>query len=176
MNAAVRVEHELVKMRASLAPDCGRREKQVHQHGLAAADFAVEVKALDGTVVRRTAAQQPAERGGFVRQPMPREPRFERREPGDQSFLAGVALDLACCQERAIPLANRADHAGINSEGVGGGATPSPPLPRRTRAYLLRGPCTAAKRFGRRSSKAISAMHFRMQINPICPRPRLRYP
>src|SRR5437879_5479335 len=51
---------------------------------------------------------------------MPAEPRFERREPGDQSFLAGVALDLAFCQERAIPLANRADHAGINSEGVGG--------------------------------------------------------
>src|SRR6266702_5452965 len=41
---------------------------------------------------------------------MPREPRFERRERDDRAFLARIALDLACCQERAITLANRAGH------------------------------------------------------------------
>ncbi len=47
MNALVHVDHEFVEMRAALAHDRARLEEQIHQHGLAASDIAVDVKALD---------------------------------------------------------------------------------------------------------------------------------
>src|SRR5207249_295885 len=99
-----------VEVCAAPALDRERGVEQIHQHGLAATDFAVEVEAFDRSAVARTVAEQPAERGRFLRQPMLREPRLERGKLGDDAFLARIVLDLARCYERAITLADDADH------------------------------------------------------------------
>ena len=66
-------------MRAALADDGARLEEQVHQHGLAAADLAINVKALDRLARALLAlAEQPAERRRFAREPVLREPQFKR--------------------------------------------------------------------------------------------------
>ena len=62
VNAFVHVEHEFVKMRAALAFDRTRLEKEIHQHGLAAPDLAVNVETLDRRQRAGTAGKQPAER------------------------------------------------------------------------------------------------------------------
>ena len=60
------VRHEFVEMRAALVTDRARLEEQIHQHGLAAADLAVDVKPLD--LVRLLAvAEQPAEQSALAR-------------------------------------------------------------------------------------------------------------
>src|ERR1700735_5373042 len=51
--------HELVEMRAALMLDRTRVEKQVHQHGLAAANIAVNIKTARRTIV--LVAEQAAE-------------------------------------------------------------------------------------------------------------------
>ena len=62
-HALVHVGHELVEMHAPLAPDRRGLEEQVHQHGLAAADVAVDVESLDRLLpcarARRTASRAP---------------------------------------------------------------------------------------------------------------------
>ena len=106
VHALVHLGHELVKMRAAfpLHGACGK--EQVHQHGLAAPDVAVDVETLDrlcGILFR----EQPAEMRGFARQPVLRQPLLEPREPRGNRFLRRVALDLALRDERAILFGNR---------------------------------------------------------------------
>ena len=60
-DSLVNIGHKLVKMCTSLADHRTCFEEQVHQHGLAAADVAVDVEALDRLVLR-PAAEQPADR------------------------------------------------------------------------------------------------------------------
>ena len=62
MNAFVHIDHELVKMRAAFSHHRTSLEEQVHQHGLAAPDLAVDVEALDGRLLCRAAAKQPSQR------------------------------------------------------------------------------------------------------------------
>ena len=67
MHAGVHVRHEGVKMDAALARlDLGGAEEQVHQHGLAAPDLAMDVEAARRGLVGAAPAEQPAERGGFA--------------------------------------------------------------------------------------------------------------
>ena len=47
INTLVHVEHEFVEMRTAFSLDRTRVKKQIHQHGLAATDLAVDIKALD---------------------------------------------------------------------------------------------------------------------------------
>jgi len=62
MNALVHIDHEFMEMGAALALDRARFEKQVHQHGLAPPDVAVDVEALDPRLAFLAAAKHPAER------------------------------------------------------------------------------------------------------------------
>ena len=56
-NPLMYVGHKLVKVRTSFSDNRARFEKQVHQHGLAAADVAMDVEALDRLVLScRTAS------------------------------------------------------------------------------------------------------------------------
>jgi hypothetical protein len=60
VNAFVHVEHEFVEMRATLAHRRACFEKQVHQHCLAASDFAEDVEALERDLLAFAAGEQPA--------------------------------------------------------------------------------------------------------------------
>ncbi len=61
-HALVHVGHEFVEMNAPLALDRRGLEEEVHQHGLAAADLAVNVESLDRLLLALAGAEQPAER------------------------------------------------------------------------------------------------------------------
>ena len=69
-DALVHVAHEFVEMRPALALGRQRIKEEVHEHGLAAADLAIDIHALG--LHRGAALEQPAERRGFLRQrPLP---------------------------------------------------------------------------------------------------------
>ena len=89
----VHVGHELVEVHAPLAPDRRGLEEQVHQHGLAAADLAVDVEPPDRLLLAR--AEHPAERRRFARQPVLAQPHFEIAQESDRARLRRVALDLS---------------------------------------------------------------------------------
>src|SRR5262249_14779557 len=94
-HAIMHVAHELVEVRAPLALDRARSEKQVHQHGLAAADIAVEAEAAERLVRACARTNQPAQRRRLARQPMLAQPRLEPRQQIEHVLLGSVALDLA---------------------------------------------------------------------------------
>src|SRR5260370_18155302 len=70
IDALVHIGHELVEMNAALAHDRRGLEEQIHQHGLAATDLAVDVEALDHIWFALTRSEQPAERARFTREPI----------------------------------------------------------------------------------------------------------
>ena len=109
VHALMHVRHEFVEMRAPLARDRARLEEQIHQHGLAAADLAVKIEALD-RLFRLLPPEQPAERGGFAREPMGREPRLELRQHRERGFLRGIALDLTGGDKGRVVLADGTRH------------------------------------------------------------------
>src|SRR5204863_9613665 len=90
MHAFMHVGHEFMEMRTALAGDRTRLKEQVHQHGLAAAYLAVEIKSLD-RLLRLLPSEQPAERRRFARQTMCREPRLELRHGRQHGLLRGIA-------------------------------------------------------------------------------------
>ena len=92
-NALVHVEQEFVEMRAALAQHRTCLEEQIHQHRLAAADVAVDVESLERRLL--AIAEQPAQRRGFARQAMLRDPHFEPRQMRDDGKLRVVAADAA---------------------------------------------------------------------------------
>ena len=98
----VHVGHEFVEMHAPLAPDRRGLEEQVHQHGLAAADLAVDVEPLDRLLLALAGAEQPAERRRFARQPMLAQPPFQLAQEIDRARLRGVALDLSGGDQRRV--------------------------------------------------------------------------
>ena len=110
VNAFMNVGHELVEMRPALALARARLEEQVHQHGLAAADLAVDVEALERRPGLFALAEQPAERGRLARQPVLLQPPLERAEMARQRGLAGVGLDLSGGDKRRVAGAEIVGH------------------------------------------------------------------
>ena len=70
--------HEFVEMRAALVLDRTVLEKQVHQHGLAAADFAVNVEPARRRIV--LVGEQPAEQALLAQRLVARKPLLEVAE------------------------------------------------------------------------------------------------
>ena len=66
----VRICHEVVEMRAALARHRHQLVEHVHQHGLAAADPAVNVEPLDRLPRAPAFGEQPSERTGLRFQPL----------------------------------------------------------------------------------------------------------
>src|SRR5260370_37633133 len=89
-----------MKMDAALANDRGRREEQIHQHGLAAADVAENVETLDR--LRLARSEQPAQGGRLMGETTLGASLFAMRQPVDDSLLAAVALDLPSRNSRTI--------------------------------------------------------------------------
>ena len=90
----VHVGHEFMEMGAALANHRTRFEEQVHHHGLAAADVAVDVEALDRLVLL-AAAEQPAQRlaSGAPSDARQRAARAPQSAPAARSW-ARIALEL----------------------------------------------------------------------------------
>src|SRR2546425_12861534 len=82
-------------MHAVLAHDRRGREEQIHQHGLAAADLAENVEALDRILSALARAEDPAERRRFAGEAVLDDAPLELRELVDDRLLGGVVLDLA---------------------------------------------------------------------------------
>ena len=89
----VNIGHELVKVRAALADHRTRLEEQVHQHGLAAADFAVDVETLHGSLAD-AAAEQPAQRRAGAPSGARLRAARARRSGASRLLLRRVALDF----------------------------------------------------------------------------------
>ena len=68
IDALMHVGHELVEMRAALVFDRACLEEQVHQHGLATPDFAMDIEAArrPTVLVREQPAEQPLLAGRLV--------------------------------------------------------------------------------------------------------------
>ena len=113
----VHVGHELVEMRAAFASYRARREEQIHQHGLAAADVAMNVETADRTRLRRALGEQPAERRGLARQAMLREPLLEPGELRGDQLLRAIALDLAFGDEGRVTLGDGRWHRRFGKAG-----------------------------------------------------------
>ena len=113
VNALVHVEHEFVKMGAALALDGARLEEEIHQHGLAAADLAIDVQTFDLRQRALAAGEQPAERRGFARQTIFRDPRFEARHHVEHDELSVIAFDAARGDSRGIMRSDGIRHEGF---------------------------------------------------------------
>src|SRR6266851_4031560 len=102
--------HEFVKMRAALVLDLAVLEKQIHQHGLAAPDIAMNIKPAR----RRTVlvGKQPAQQALLAQGLVAREPPLEVREGVSGLRLRGVGLDRAGCDESVIMGAERGGWSG----------------------------------------------------------------
>ena len=85
--------HEFVEMRAALVRDRTVLEEQVHQHGLAAADFAVNVEAARRRLV--LVGKQPAEQALLAQRLVVRKPLLEFGQGLGGLLLRGVGLDRA---------------------------------------------------------------------------------
>ena len=94
-DALVHVGHEFVEVHAPLALDRRGLEEQVHQHGLAAADVAVDVEPLDRLLLVFARAEQPAERRRFPRQPVLAQALFQLGQEIDGACLRRIVLDLS---------------------------------------------------------------------------------
>src|SRR5258705_5746228 len=97
--------HEFMEVRAALVLDRTVLEKQVHQHGLAAPDFAVNVEAARRRLV--LVGKQPAKQALLAQWRVAREPLLEVRERPGGLRLRGVGLDRAGGDEALIMRAER---------------------------------------------------------------------
>ncbi len=102
-DALVHVGHEFVEMGAALAlPHRHGFKEQVDQHGLAAADRAVDVEAADFRDGVVAAGEQPAERRGLAGETANGEALLQLRERGHHLGLARIGHDVAGCHARDI--------------------------------------------------------------------------
>jgi hypothetical protein len=116
----VDVGHELVEMHPALAHHRRRREEQIHQHGLAAADVAVNVEPAHRPVAVVAAREQARERiEAAARHAMHRQPVLQRGVAFEQALLVGIAPDLAGGYEALVELAGGHE----TPERTGGGKT-----------------------------------------------------
>ena len=91
-------------MRAALVGDRAVLEEQVHQHGLAAADLAVNVKPARRLVL---VGKQPAEQPLLAHRLVTRKPLLQRAQRLDGARLRGIGLDRAGGDEGLIMGAER---------------------------------------------------------------------
>src|SRR5258707_8429435 len=105
VNPLVNVGHEFVEVRAALVLDRTLLEKQVHQHGLAAPDLAMNVEAAWRRLV--LVGKQPAKQALLAHRRVAREPLLEVREHLGGRRLRGVGLDRAGGDEALIMGAER---------------------------------------------------------------------
>ncbi|MHC2510775.1 hypothetical protein ACVII1_006013 [Bradyrhizobium elkanii] len=94
VDALMRLGHEFVEVRAALVFDRALLEEQIHQHGLAAADLAVDVEPARRLVVL-VAAEQPPEQALLALRLVAREPFIQRAERLGGAGLRGIGLDRA---------------------------------------------------------------------------------
>ena len=96
LDAVVHVGHEVVEMHAALAPHRHQLEEHVHQHGLAAADAAMDVEALAPARASRRLGEQPAERARLAELAACAEiSSISRSSACADALLRRIALDLA---------------------------------------------------------------------------------
>src|SRR5262245_54858271 len=127
MNTFVHVGHEFVKMNAPFADDRAALEEQIHQHGLAAADLAVAVKAFDGRSGLFALTDQLTRACRFARQPVLLEPPLERSQAVGQYRLTRIRLDLSRDDQSRIAGAESFGHASgwLGKDSGGDVATPN---------------------------------------------------
>jgi hypothetical protein len=103
----VHIGHEVVEMDPPLAVDRRQVVKQVHQHGLAAPDRAVDVQSLDRRLRLAPAREQPAERTRFGCEALGRQVLDQPVEPVGDFFLRAITLHRAALDPIVIGLAHR---------------------------------------------------------------------
>ncbi len=118
VHALVHVGHEFVKMHAAFALHHAGREEQIHQHGLAAADFAVDVKPFQRRAGLLAFGEQPAERRRLARHPALIETVRERRHLRRQHRLAGIGLNFSGGDERRVARAEGVRHGNRTSDDL----------------------------------------------------------
>ena len=126
VQAGVDVGHEGVEVGAALLRDVDRREEQVHQHGLAAPDRAVNVE--PARRLGRLRAEQAREGAGLRVRPVAAEPVTERVELFDKVRLGGIGGDLARVDQRAVTVGERS-HAFVQKDVIASEAKQSASRP-----------------------------------------------
>jgi len=96
----VHLGHEFVEMRAALARDLTMLKEQIHQHGLAATDLAMNIEAAWRRFL--LVGKQPAQQPCPAHRPVGREPLLEGGKRRDGCGLRGVGFDRAGVDERLI--------------------------------------------------------------------------
>lgn len=94
VDALMHVGHELVEMRAPLVLDRGVLEEQIHQHGLAATDLAMDVETARRLVLVAV-FEETAEQALLARRLVVRKPRVECRIGLGDLGLRRIRFDLA---------------------------------------------------------------------------------
>ena len=101
--------HELVEMDAALGDGGGERKELVHQHGLAAADLAVDVEPARRGIAR---AEEPAEKTAAGRWLLFGKRAVEGLEPVDDAGLRRIVADRPRRDQLPIALAERGSRPG----------------------------------------------------------------
>ena len=94
VDALMHLGHEFVEMRAALMHHGRLLEEQIHQHGLAAADLAMDVEAVRRLVLVAAVEQAP-EQALLALRLVVRKPQVERRIGLGDFGLRGIGLDRA---------------------------------------------------------------------------------
>ncbi len=106
IDALMRISHKIIEMRTAFAFDRQKLEEHIHQHGLAATNFAMNIKSFDGGNFLAL-AKQPAKRTRFARKTFGANFLDQPVIACSQFKLCGIGFDLACLDQRVIMLANR---------------------------------------------------------------------
>src|SRR5260370_1865972 len=93
INPLVHLGHEFVEVRAALVHHRTLLKKQIHQHGLAAPNFAMNVEASGWRLV--LVGKQPAKQALLAHRLVARKPLLKRRKCLGGLSLCGVGLDIA---------------------------------------------------------------------------------
>src|ERR1700744_1420743 len=96
--------HAFVTMGASLVLNPAVLEKQVHQHGLAAADLTIDIEAVGWATILAFVGKQPAEQALLARRLISGKPFLERREGLRGLGLRGIRLDRSGSDQGLILL------------------------------------------------------------------------
>src|SRR5690606_7861791 len=105
-NTVMNVGHEVVEMRPSLRARWNELEEHVHQHGLAAADVAVDVEASNRFAWFLSLAEKPPKRARLARHPLFLDAVDQRVQFPDDLLLRRIACDGACFDKVCISLRN----------------------------------------------------------------------
>src|SRR5882724_10005540 len=109
--------HEFVEMGAALVLDMALLKEQIHQHGFAAADVAMNIKPARRRLV--LVSEKPAEQALLAQRPVAREPVLERAEGLRGERLRGFGLDRAGGDQNLIMGAERGGRGGQHGPSYG---------------------------------------------------------